>query len=94
MKSEINQKKMGRNYHNSIGDTNTIWYVEKLLSIQIQDHRKFAISLLLAPYSINIQNLSDSDSFSKIKRWVLKCNEVRKLEPTAKYFDDFHQEIH
>lgn len=89
LKSEINQKKMRRNYHISFSDNNTIWYVEKLLSMQIQDHRKFVISLIFAPYFVNIQTLSDTYSFSKIKQWVLKCNEVRKLEPTVEYFDDF-----
>jgi hypothetical protein len=45
-----------------------IAYVEILLSIQIPDHCKFAISLILAPYFVNIQNLSGAESFGKIKQ--------------------------
>jgi hypothetical protein len=35
-----------------------------------------------------VQKLTDSDSFSRIKEWVLKCNEGRRLEPSLSYFDD------
>lgn len=55
--------------------------------MQIEDHRKFAISLILAPYFVNIQNLSDAESYNKIKQWVLKCNEIRRLEPSIEYFE-------
>jgi hypothetical protein len=85
LKAEINdQKKISR----ANNPTNTIRYVEKLLSIQIKDHRKFAISLILAPYFVNIQNLSDAYSFSKIKQWAFKCNESKRLEPSIEYFDE------
>jgi len=66
---------------------NTIPYVEKLLNMHLQDHRKFKISLIIAPYFVNIQNLYDADSFTKVKKWTLKCNEIRKLEPSVQYFD-------
>ena len=88
LKFEINQKKTTKKYHNSINDTNTIWYVEKLLSMQLADHRKFAISLILAPYFVNIQHLSDSASYVKIKQWALNCNVIEKLKPCVEYFDD------
>jgi Primase X len=68
--------------------SSTTPYVEKLLRMQIQDHRKFAISLILAPYFVNIQHQSDIDCFSKIKQWVLKCNEINKLKPATVHFDD------
>lgn len=45
---------------------NIISYTEKILNMQIADHRKFAISLLPAPYFVNRQHLSDSDSFVPI----------------------------
>jgi hypothetical protein len=56
----------------------------------IADHRKFAISLILAPYFVNIKQLSDLESFDRIKRWVLNCNKVKKLEPSLEYFDNFN----
>lgn len=90
LKCEILQNNMRRNHGNSshIGP-NTISYIEKLLNIPVVDHRKFVISLILAPYFVNIQHLSDSDSFSKIKQWALICNETRRLEPSVEYFEDF-----
>ncbi|HEX6028565.1 MAG TPA: hypothetical protein VFY64_05945 [Nitrososphaeraceae archaeon] len=57
LKAEINQKKSRRNYvNNSLHIPNTTSYVEKLLSMQIADHRKFAVSLILAPYFVNIHH--------------------------------------
>lgn len=89
LKVEINQNKMKVNYLNyPPNGSNVISYVEKLLNIPLVDHRKFAISLILAPYFVNIQHLPDSDSFSKIRQWTLSCNEIRRLEPSVEYFDD------
>ena len=86
LKVEINQNETKVNYLNY--SPNTISYVEKLLNIPIVDHRKFAISLILAPYFVNIQRQSDSESYGKIKQWALNCNEVEKLKPCVEYFDD------
>lgn len=38
---------------------------------------------------MNIQGLSDADSFDRIREWVLRCNEARELEPSVDYFDEF-----
>ena len=67
---------------------NKIHYIEKLLSIGIANHRKFAISLILAPYFVNVQRLKESDSFDKIKAWILKCNRVNKVRPSIRQFDN------
>jgi hypothetical protein len=69
--------------------TNILPYVERLLHMSIPDYRKFAVSLILAPYFVNIQHLSDTKAFSKIKEWLLKCSKVRNLEPSVAYFDDY-----
>ena len=37
---------------------------------------------------MNVQGLSDADSFDRIKEWVLRCNEVKELEPSLGYFDE------
>jgi hypothetical protein len=89
LKAGINYKKMKRRNHGIkfIYDaTNTISYVEKLLSIQIDNHRKFAISLILAPYFVNVRHLSIEESFNRIGQWVNECAKVKKLEPSVEYF--------
>ena len=68
-------------------ECNTIHYIEKLLSIGIVNHRKFAISLILAPYFVNIQQLKESDSFNKIA-WILKCDRVNEVRPSIRQFDN------
>jgi hypothetical protein len=88
LKAESNQKKIVTRRNDVCSSSNTTPYIERLLGMRIKDHRKFAISLIFAPYFVNIQNLSDVDSFRKIKQWVLKCNEVKKVEPSIEYFDD------
>jgi hypothetical protein len=36
----------------------------------------------------SIEELSDADSFDRIREWVLRCNEVKELEPSVEYFDE------
>ena len=69
-------------------ECNTIRYVEKLLNIGISDHRKFTISLILAPYFVNVQHLKENDSFDKIKAWILKCNKVKEVRLSIRQFDN------
>jgi hypothetical protein len=45
-------------------------------------------SFLLAPYLINIKHLAVDYAYSLIKHWTLKCNTVRRLEPSLEYFDN------
>jgi hypothetical protein len=88
LKAEIRQEKRITSQHSFSNDINTISYIEKLLNIQINDHRKFAISLILAPYFVNIQNLSDANSFDKIMQWILRCNELEKVKPSMECLYD------
>lgn len=74
---KLKNKSLSRN----MNKPNSIPYVEKLLSIPIRDYRKNAISLILAPYFVNILNLSDEDSFDRIKQWILKCDKIQPLKP-------------
>jgi len=39
--------------------------------MSIADYRKFAISLILAPYFVNIQHHSNTEAFCKTKEWLL-----------------------
>jgi hypothetical protein len=63
--------------------TTTSWR-EKLLQTPIGDYRKNAVSLILAPYIINIKKLSSDDAFNIIKEWLDKCNEIRRLDCIVK----------
>ena len=61
---------------------------KRLISLPVSDHRKFAISLILTPYFVNVRRLSEEDSFRTIKRWALRSDKLRKLEPSMEYFDN------
>ncbi len=88
LKAEIKEDKgKSKNQKYSTNTINTIPYVERLLTMSITDYRKNAISLILAPYLVSIQHLSDREAFSKIEEWALKCNQLRRLEPSIDYFD-------
>ena len=80
-------KSMNNDLYISAAKSNSIPYVEKLITIPIEDYRKNAIALILAPYFVNILNLSDEDSFNRIKLWVLKCNDMKSLKPSISDFD-------
>ena len=86
LKSEARSISMNRRRKN-ISDNNSIPYVEKLLSIRLTNHRKFAISLILTPYFVNIKCISENESFNKIKEWALRCNEVKTLHPSVIFFE-------
>lgn len=91
MKVEINEEKKRDKLHKIsewLLGNNRIEYIELLLQMPLTDYRKSAISLILAPYFVNVQHMSDKESFDRIKEWVLKCNEVKKLEPSIGYFDE------
>jgi Primase X len=91
LKAEVKEEITVKNRHyscNSADIHNTIPYIEKLLNQSLEDYRKAAISLILAPYFVNVQKLTGPDSFSRIKEWALKCDLVKKLEPSLGYFYD------
>ena len=88
LKAELEENKR-KKFNISCATTKILPYAERLLHMSIPDYRKFAVSLILAPYFINIQHLSDTEAFCRIKEWLLKCSEVRNLEPSVAYFDDY-----
>jgi hypothetical protein len=59
---------------------NTISWIEKLLETPIEDYRKNAVNLILAPYLINVKNLSYDAALNIINSWLSKCGELRQLE--------------
>jgi len=61
-------------------DTKYYFWIEKLLNISIENFRKLVIDLVLAPYLINVKNLSFEKSYTIIKNWLDKCNELEPLD--------------
>jgi hypothetical protein len=57
---------------------NTIPWIEKLLQTPIDDYRKNAVNLILAPYLINIKKLSYDHALKIINSWLSKCGELRQ----------------
>jgi hypothetical protein len=51
---------------------NTIPWIEKLLYTPIEDYRKTAVSLILAPYLINIKKVSYDGALNIINSWLSK----------------------
>jgi len=52
---------------------NLIPWIEKLLDTPIDDYRKNAISLILAPYLINVRKVSYDVALNIINSWLSKC---------------------
>src|ERR687890_678485 len=59
---------------------NDIKWIELLLETPIPDYRKNAISLILAPYLINVKKLTYDDAFNIIKDWLNKCDSIKRLD--------------
>jgi hypothetical protein len=90
LKAEIYQQTKRNKWHNisnRLPTYNRIQYIEVLFEMPLKDYRKNAISLILAPYFVNIQKLSDAESFDRIREWVLRCHEVKDLKPSVGYFN-------
>lgn len=64
---------------------NTIPWIEKLLQTPIDDYRKNAVNLILAPYLINVKKLSYDAALNIINTWLSKCGELRQLDQNFDY---------
>jgi hypothetical protein len=70
-----------RQYKYNVSENNRpIFWIERLLNVSIHDHRKFVVWRILAPYLTNVRRLSYKESFGTIRQWLLKCNELRRLD--------------
>jgi hypothetical protein len=63
----------------------TIQWIENLIQTPIDDHRKFAIWRILAPYFINIKHYSVDEAFNIIRDWLDKCRALRQLDFNPNY---------
>jgi hypothetical protein len=61
----------------------------------LPEHRKYCIWRILAPYFINVKNLSFSISYDNIYKWLENCNELRVLDfdPETKINDSLDRAI-
>jgi non-catalytic primase subunit PriX-like protein len=66
-------------------ENNSIFWIETLLQTPIDDYRKNAVGLILAPYLVNIKNLSFDNAFDAIENWLDKCNKLQNLAPNLPY---------
>jgi len=64
---------------------NTITWIEKLLETPIDDYRKNAVNLILAPYLINVKKLSYDAALIIINRWLTNCGKLRQLDQNFDY---------
>jgi Primase X len=85
---EIQQRKKQQfskyRYDNSNNSDTIIHWIESLLETPLCDHRKYCIWRILAPYLMNVRNLSYEESFATIMNWLEKCKLQRRLDFNAK----------
>jgi Primase X len=81
------KEKSLRKYQNNPQNSNptTLVWIEKLLQTPIEDYRKNAISLILAPYLINIRGLPYQNASNIIEEWLNKCDAIRKLDRNIRF---------
>jgi hypothetical protein len=58
-------------------------WIEILLDTPIEDYRKEAIRLIIAPYLVNIRKLSYDDAFKVANDWLNGCHKVKPLDFNA-----------
>ncbi len=62
-----------------------IRWIDKLLVTPIPDYRKHSISLILAPYLINIRKNNIDHAYKIIESWLDTCKSLRNLDSDFKY---------
>ena len=79
-------KNTGMNHTESYSfRANTIPWIEKLLQTPIDDIRKNAVSLILAPYLINVKKVSYYSASNIINGWLRKCAKSRQSDQNFDY---------
>jgi hypothetical protein len=78
------QIRMKKNDNDTSSRTAIPW-IELLLETPIEDYRKNAISLILAPYLINVKKLSYDDAFNIITDCLNKCDLIKRLDSNFSY---------
>ena len=69
-----------RSKNKFVGSSNYYTWIEHLIQTPIEDFRKLVVDLILAPYLINIRKISDQVSYTIIRDWLDKCNDLERLD--------------
>jgi hypothetical protein len=64
---------------------NSLSWIETLLQTPVDDYRKNAIGLILAPYLINIKKLPYENASTILRDWLKNCSQLRSLDPNFDY---------
>jgi hypothetical protein len=74
------EKRKQRKSSVHVDQNNRVNWIERLLQTPLQDHRKYCIWRILAPYLLNIRRLSEQEVTDVIKDWLSRCNQLRRLD--------------
>jgi hypothetical protein len=58
---------------------NIYTWIEKLLQIPLEDHRKYCLRHIIVPYLVNVKDLPLAEVSCVIVDWMSKCNSVNPL---------------
>ena len=83
------EKKRGRfqiiaSQNQSKAITKIKWIEKGILEHPLPDHRKYIIWRILSPYLLNVKKLPKEESYSVMKYWLDRCNELERLNFNAK----------
>lgn len=84
-KIKVDKKGIRSSTLNCNPNRSQIPWIESLLKMPISDGRKNIVSLVLAPYLINIKRVMTEEAYTIIMTWLEKCERLRKLDSSFKY---------
>jgi hypothetical protein len=58
----------------------TIRWIEQLLCTPIDDHRKFAVWMILPQYLMNVKRLSHEHANNIVNKWLNDCDKLKRLD--------------
>jgi hypothetical protein len=81
MQRNKNNKKQNT-FPNNCKYTNNskIEWVEKLLNISLENHRKYYMWRILCPYLTNVRKLPVEETTVILEKWLAKCDNLRKTD--------------
>lgn len=79
------RKRIEKRFGITAGKSHSTSWIETLLQTPVDDYRKNAIGLILAPYLINIKKLPYESAATVLRDWLKKCSQLRSLDPNFDY---------
>jgi hypothetical protein len=67
-------------HHTTTTTSHSIHWIDSLLETPIEDHRKYSVWRIVAPYLINIRKLSHMEAFNIIRDWLNRCSKIRPVD--------------